>query len=83
MIKYWRSGESVKLDSLVNQPMKKESAKIYQSLVVDRNNNWIPKIKKYLQTSETEFVLVGAAHLIGEDGIVNQLKKQGFKVTKL
>ena len=35
----------------------------------------VAKIKDYLATNETYFVIVGAGHLIGERGIINQLKK--------
>lgn len=83
MIKYWRVGDSDKLDATVNQVMKKEAPEIYQSILIDRNNNWLPDIEKYFQTEEVEFVLVGAAHLIGEDGIISQLKAKGYQVTKL
>ncbi|TQV87710.1 TraB/GumN family protein [Aliikangiella coralliicola] len=83
IIKYWRSGDSVNLDKLMSETMKKDYPKMYQSLLVDRNNNWMPAIEKYFESPEVEFVLVGAAHLIGEDGVINQLMKKGYKISKL
>jgi uncharacterized protein len=83
MIKYWRSGDIDSLNNLIIDSMKKDSPKMYQSILVDRNNNWIPKIEQYFATSEVEFVLVGAAHMIGEDGLINLLVKKGYKVTQL
>jgi uncharacterized protein YbaP (TraB family) len=51
-------------------------------MFIDRNLNWLPKIEEYLITPKTEFVMVGTAHLIGEEGIIAQLKKLGYKVEK-
>ncbi|WP_444997216.1 TraB/GumN family protein [Aliikangiella sp. IMCC44359] len=83
MIKLWRSGNAKGLDELANDLMKKDYPKMYQSLLVDRNNNWMPIIENYFKTKEVEFVLVGAAHLVGEQGIVKQLQKKGYQLEKL
>ena len=83
MIKHWRSGNSAELDKLVSHSMKKDYPKMHQTLLVDRNNNWMPSVEKYFESKEVEFVLVGAAHLIGDDGIINQLIKKGYNVSKL
>jgi hypothetical protein len=51
--------------------------------VDDRNAAWLPQIKKMIASPQTEFVLVGVAHLVGPQGIVSLLKKQGLNVSKL
>ena len=33
--------------------------------------------------ADTEFVLVGAAHLVGDDGLLNMLRKWGYEVRQL
>ncbi len=76
----WRSGNSSLLEKVGISDMKKEYPKLYQLLLVNRNNAWIPKIVAFLKTPETEFILVGALHLVGNDGIISALKKLGFKV---
>jgi uncharacterized protein YbaP (TraB family) len=40
-------------------------------------------IDAYQKTLEKEFILVGAGHLVGPDGIVKALRKKGYKVEKL
>ncbi len=47
-------------------------------LLVKRNVDWIPKISAAVKTPT--FFAVGAAHLPGESGVINLLRKQGFKV---
>jgi hypothetical protein len=57
--------------------------KLYQSLIVERNNKWIRNIEGCLNGSGNTMVVVGAAHLVGADGLVNLLRKRGYKVVKL
>ncbi|MDH8702084.1 uncharacterized protein YbaP (TraB family) [Dysgonomonadaceae bacterium PH5-43] len=48
-------------------------------LIIERNNIWmqeIPELIKY----ESTFIAVGAAHLAGEKGLLNQLKLKGYTV---
>ena len=40
-------------------------------------------IKSYLKSGETVFVAVGLAHVIGENGIVDQLREAGYTVTRV
>lgn len=76
----WRSGETLTLEKDFIKPMKKEFPQIYREMLVDRNNNWLPKIRQYLTTPETELVLVGALHLTGDDGLIHQLRQSGYIV---
>ncbi|MBC8209528.1 MAG: TraB/GumN family protein [Gammaproteobacteria bacterium] len=82
MIQSWRDGDSKQLETLFIEPMKSEFNAVYQQLLVERNQNWLPQINALLQTPDTEMVLVGCAHLIGEDGLVAQLRKAGLRVTQ-
>jgi uncharacterized protein YbaP (TraB family) len=45
-----------------------------------RNLNWLPKIKLAIK-KESCFFAVGSAHLAGNNGLVNLLRKEGFVVT--
>ncbi len=78
----WKSGNETALFDLFIKDTKKQFPKLYQSILVDRNMNWVPKIEEYLLTPETELVLVGVAHLVGDEGVIAQLKKLGYKVEK-
>ena len=54
-----------------------------QKLVTQRNNEMTEKTKKYFNEDKNVFVVVGLAHIIGEDGIAHQLKEQGYKVEQI
>ena len=48
-------------------------------LVDERNYDWLPKIEKHIK-QEPCFIAVGALHLPGNDGLINLLRKAGYKV---
>ena len=79
----WRNGENEQLQAVALAPLKDKFPKVYNSLLVQRNNCWMPKIKTMLKTKEVEYILVGALHLVGEEGILQQLKDAGYTVTNL
>lgn len=83
MITAWRDGDSDRLEELFVTDMKEQAPDLYDSLLRQRNFRWIPQIEQMLNDSDTEFVLVGAAHLIGEDGLVTLLRARGYEVTQL
>ncbi|MEL6820253.1 MAG: TraB/GumN family protein [Calditrichota bacterium] len=59
-----------------------ESDKYYSLIVEGRNMKWIPKIIRHMNTEST-FIAVGAAHLPGELGLIQLLRKSGYSVTPL
>ncbi|CED60462.1 putative uncharacterized protein [Moritella viscosa] len=79
----WRHGNRQALMNLGITPLLKDFSDIYQSLIVDRNNNWLPQIEAMFDSKDTEFVLVGALHLVGKDGLLQRLEAAGYKVTQL
>lgn len=79
----WRTGNGQAFENNWITPVKTEFPAIYQDLLVKRNNSWLPKIKKMFNSSEVEFVLVGALHLFGEDGVLQLLKDDGFKLVQI
>ena len=55
---------------------------MYKKLNDDRNVTMTQKIQGYMRSGKTYFVVVGAAHLIGPNGIVNLLRNKGYTVTQ-
>ncbi|KOY84953.1 hypothetical protein AD998_01225 [bacterium 336/3] len=54
----------------------------YNSLLKNRNDAWMPQIYKLVQEKPV-FIAVGALHLVGKDGLIYQLRKQGYTVKPL
>jgi uncharacterized protein len=82
LLAVWRKGDEAKMEELYIKDLKLYP-KLYQTLIVDRNNKWVRNIEGYLNGSGNTMVVVGAAHLVGADGLVNLLRKRGYKVVKL
>ena len=76
----WRAGDAGAIERLLLQGMK-DSPAFYQSLVLDRNRRWIPRIESCLATGSC-FVVVGAAHMVGSDGLIAMLRQKGYKITQ-
>ncbi len=49
-------------------------------LLYNRNMNWVKKLKS-LMAERSLVIAVGAGHLPGDKGVINLLKKEGYKVT--
>ena len=83
MVDSWKKGDEKKLYALIVDELKTNTPEIYKNIIIDRNNNWLPVIEKYFDNQKTEFVLVGMAHVVGPDGLIEQLRKKGYKVERL
>ena len=79
----WRNGDLPELTESFANPFKRDFPEIYHSLLTKRNNTWMPHIEAYFETKETEFVLVGALHLAGEDGLLAKLSAKGYNIKQL
>jgi uncharacterized protein YbaP (TraB family) len=79
----WLNGDEAALVEMVEA--MKAIPEYYQAILKDRNVAMLEKIEGYLEdkSKETYFVVVGAAHMVGEDGIVTRLKEKGYTVTRL
>ena len=83
MLASWKEGDLTKLNKTIIEEMAASSPQMYHDLIVNRNNNWMPKIIDMLDDKPTEFVLVGAAHLAGKDSVFAKLEAKGYKIEKV
>ena len=79
----WNKGDMDALNQLMIAELERDFPAVYDSLLVQRNDAWLPEIEAMLSTEEVEFVLVGAGHMAGKDGVIQKLIKNGYKVSKL
>lgn len=78
----WRSGDAKGLDSYLLKSLK-EYPEIMNSLLIVRNKNWLPKIESLMGKSEKAMIILGTAHLVGKDGVIELLRQKGYKVEQL
>lgn len=53
---------------------------LHDKLLTERNLNWVSEITPMLTDSEDYLIVVGAAHMLGETGLVQQLESLGYTV---
>lgn len=82
MLERWSSGDGAHLEKLVKKEFLK-NAEAYRVLLTERNQRWLPRIQACITQGESCMVVVGAAHLLGADGLIEQLRKQGYDVRQL
>ncbi len=79
IIKAWSNGEIKKLEELLLDSFK-EYPELLDQLLLQRNKNWAPKIEGFLNRKGNVMVVVGAAHLVGNRGVIEMLRQKGYVV---
>ena len=83
IIDAWKSGDLGQIDEYLLKEMRKDHPELFQELLVERNEAWMPKLLELGKTSEVELVLVGVAHIAGNEGLIARLKSEGFDVEQV
>ena len=78
----WKHGNSFFMDDLLIS-MKDEWPHIYQIMITDRHDIWIPQIMEFIASEKVYFVIAGVLHMHGPDGLLQMLKDRGFTVEQL
>lgn len=78
VITAWRRGDLATLESLLAKG-RAESPVLMQRLTTDRNRQWMKKLLPLLEGQQDVFVVVGALHLVGDEGLPNLLRKAGWQ----
>jgi len=79
IVKGWENGDSKKIEKILHEGLK-EFPEVYKSVLTDRNLDWLPKIKTHLRGEQDVMVIVGAGHLVGKDGLLELLRKEGYAI---
>ena len=76
----WQGGDTKTMERLVTRTLSEspELRPIFDKLFFKRNREMTARIEQFLKGKKTVFVAVGAAHLVGKEGIIEQLKGKGF-----
>ncbi len=82
LVAAWKSGDSGNLVDFFIDDIKKYPD-VYDPFLRDRNIDWLPKVEVFLETPDTEMVVVGVAHIVGPDGLIELLDAKGYDVKQL
>lgn len=82
LVDAWRHGDFEFLEQNLLDDMQGQT-ELHQALVVNRNVNWVGQIQRLLDDEDDYLIVVGALHLVGEDGVPAMLVESGLDVRQL
>jgi uncharacterized protein len=77
------AGDPDALQKILDEQDDVGSKSLEKKLLDDRNVTMTVKMDEYLKGKDPIFVVVGAAHIIGDKGIAKQLRDKGYKVEQV
>jgi uncharacterized protein YbaP (TraB family) len=85
MTEAWARGDAAAVENFVTRHVREypELKGVFDKLFDERNFKMADKIAAFLKTDKTHFVVVGAGHLVGKNGVLQLLRDKGFKVKQL
>ncbi len=82
MVEAWYFGDIDFLERSMLAEMQ-DFDELHEVIVVKRNRNWTNKIQELLKEKDDYLIIVGALHLIGEEGVPHLLSQRGHKVIQM
>ncbi len=85
MVELWKKGDGPGFEKVAFEEAesKPEFDGIMKIMIDNRNFKMADKIKEYLKTDQTYFVVVGSGHIIGKNGLIKLLEKENFTVEQM
>lgn len=80
--KAWLEGDETALIEATNSGILADR-ELRQALLVDRNNAWLDQLVPMLEQGKKPLVAVGAAHIVGPDGLAELLRQRGYTLTRI
>ncbi|MEP0191051.1 MAG: TraB/GumN family protein [Erythrobacter sp.] len=78
----WIAGDVTTIEAATITGMMTDP-ELRDALLVQRNKDWMAKLEPVLAKAERPLIAVGAAHLVGDDGLTAMLKDRGYTVRRL
>jgi uncharacterized protein YbaP (TraB family) len=82
LIVAWRTGDIGYMEDTLLADVA-DYPELYETIVADRNRNWVDTIDNLLGESDDYLIIVGALHLVGDDGVPRLLEGRGYTVTQM
>ncbi len=78
----WLTGDTETLHSILFESFE-DFPEFHERLLLERNRNWISKIKQLHNQNKTTLIVVGAAHLVGAGSVRELLEAEGYRFEQL
>jgi uncharacterized protein YbaP (TraB family) len=78
----WRRGDMARIEAETRTGILADPG-LRKALFTDRNLRWSARIVSEMNQGRRPFVAVGAAHMVGPEGLVARLQGAGYSVTRV
>lgn len=82
LLRAWLTGDLAAIAAASQQGMMSDPG-LRAALLTARNQRWLPLIEAKLQPSARPLIAVGAAHLVGPDGLIALLEGRGWRLVRI
>ena len=83
LYKQSRIGEILALDTMFKTTVSKKDQAIFKDILMTKRNLRMSERALPLIEQGNSFIAVGAAHMVGDSGLVEQLRKHGYHVSPI
>lgn len=82
MIEAWKNGDDTLLWNITRESFA-AYPDVYREWLVNRNQAWMDELENAMNNYSNTLVVVGAAHLVGPDGLPELLRARGYEVKQV
>ena len=82
LVDTWRKGDMARIEAETRTGLLADP-ELREALFTGRNRTWTARIGTEIRGGRRPFVAVGAAHMVGPDGLVAMLQRAGYSVTRV
>lgn len=75
----WQDGDAEGLDAFIQTSFEGFPG-LYDRFFTQRNRSWVPRIEELILDGRSVLVVVGAGHLVGDEGLVRLLEDRGHRL---
>ena len=81
----WRRGDAEAIEEIISATQGESAVgdRLYHRLFTERNEAMANKIGGMLDDNKTYFVVLGAGHLVGDEGVLELLRRQGYRLSQI
>ena len=85
MFRAWKAGDVDSLQEILERGIKEhpELLPVYNKIFYERNKSMASKVEEFLNSGGSYFIVIGAGHLVGQEGVIQLLKNKGYSVEQL
>jgi uncharacterized protein YbaP (TraB family) len=81
LVDTWCKGDMARIEAETRTGLLADP-ELRAALFTGRNRRWVTRIAAEMRSGHRPFVAVGAAHMVGPDGLVALLQAAGYRVTR-